>query len=140
MYIRTGTKSLYSKPMTFSIKEMFVQNGFVVLLFLYVTFICTISFKYQSFGKEMFLCDPTSQEEYKPMDYTNITSSTPLTGNLTSIYLSSLGELTGVLQKGVLDVMISSRVMEVCLEGCLRIRERIKTFLNEFETERKRNM
>ena len=123
--------------MTFSIKEMFVQNGFVVFLFLYVTFICIIS---QSFGKEMFLCDPTSQEEYKPMDYTYITSSTPLTGNLTSIYLSSLGELTGVLQKGVLDVMMSSRVMEVCLEGCLRIRERIKTFLHEFETERKRNM
>ena len=122
--------------MTFSIKETFV----LWYLSFFVTFICIISFKYQSFGKEMFLCDPMSQEEYKPMDYTYITSSIPLTGNLTSIYLSSLGELTGVLQKGVLDVTMSSRVMEVCLEGCLRIHERIKTFLNEFETERQRNM
>ena len=50
---------------------------------------------------------------------------------LTLVYLPSLEAVSMVQQVGIADVEQSLRVTELCVEGCMRMHERLKTFLLE---------
>lgn len=48
---------------------------------------------------------------------------------LTVVHLPSLDELAFVQQLGVADLKQSLKTMELCIEGCRRMHERLKKFL-----------
>ena len=50
---------------------------------------------------------------------------------LTLVYLPSLEAVSMAQQVGVADVEQTLRVTEMCVEGCIRTHERLKTFLLE---------
>ena len=71
----------------------------------------------------MFLCDPIISEEYEPFNKVDII------GQQTVAYLPSLKEICGLHQVGVVELKMASNLMDVCIEGSLRLSEVIKQYL-----------
>ena len=49
------------------------------------------------------------------------------------IYSPSLQEVTGVCHRGLMDMKMSEKALEVCIAGCAQLRERVRTFLEQYE-------
>ena len=50
---------------------------------------------------------------------------------VTAVYLPSLQELALVQQVGTADLQQSAAITERCVEACLRVHQRLRTFLIE---------
>lgn len=64
-----------------------------------------------------------------------MTKSTSLSGHQTIIYLPSFREICGICQVGHLELDISPSLVEVCVEGCLRIHDHLRKFLHNIDSE-----
>lgn len=89
-----------------------------------------MSSHFQSCGDSgHFLCDPCSSEEYDPVSSTHMTPTEVVSGDVSVIYAPSLRELIGIHQSGVMDLDTCSKGVEICMEGCVKIRQRVKEYL-----------
>lgn len=69
------------------------------------------------------MCDPVINEEYEPFNEVD------LMGQQTVLYLPSLKEFCGLHQVGVVELNVASHLMEVCVEGSLRLHNVMKQYL-----------